>query len=248
MILAQEVLQLFCSQGRFLIQNASQKREIVQPTIYRILPKFNQVIWLLYTICMHNIIISAQGVLQLFCSQVCSFIQNASQKRKIVQPTIYRILPKFNQVIWLLYTICMRNIIILAQGVLQLFCSQDCFFIQNASQKREIVQPTIYRILPKFNQVIWLLYTICMHNIIILAQGVLQLFCSQDCFFIQNASQKREIVQPTIYRILPKFNQISWLLYTICMHNIIILAQGHLWLKCLSLKSGIIQSNIHRIL
>ena len=34
-----------------------------------------------------------------------------------------------------------------------------------------------YRILPKVNQVIYALDTICVPNIMILAQAVLQLFC-----------------------------------------------------------------------
>ena len=40
----------------------------------------------------------------------------------------------------------------------------------------------IDRILPKVNRVIYTLGTIYMPNIMILAQGVLQIFCSQGCF------------------------------------------------------------------
>ena len=42
--------------------------------------------------------------------------------------------------------------------------------------KREIIQPNIYRILPKVNQVIHTLDTICVPNIMILAHAVLQIF------------------------------------------------------------------------
>ena len=69
-------------------------------------------------------------------------------------------------------------------------------------------------------------------------------------------SRKREIIQPNIFRILPKVDQVIYILDTICMPNSMILAhwvllifcsRGLLWVKCLSLKRGIIQSNIHRI-
>ena len=43
---------------------------------------------------------------------------------------------------------------ILAQAVLQIFCSQDCFTIQDASQERDIIQSNINNKLPKVIQVI----------------------------------------------------------------------------------------------
>ena len=51
--------------------------------------------------------------------------------------------------------------------------------MQNASQKREIIQSNIHRILPKVNQVMNMLDAICEPNIVILAQVVLEIFCSQ---------------------------------------------------------------------
>ena len=75
-----------------------------------------------------------------------------------------------------MYPNCMSDIMILAQAVLQVFCSQRCFAIQNVSQKIEIIQSNIYRILPNVNQVIYTLDTICELNIMILAQAVLQIF------------------------------------------------------------------------
>ena len=86
---------------------------------------------------------------------------------------------------------------------------------------------------------------------------------SPDILFIRllyNAkcqSQKREIIQSNIYRIVAKVNQVIYTLDTICMPNTMTLAQavlqifcseGPLWVKCLSLKRGIIQSNFDIIL
>ena len=45
--------------------------------------------------------------------------------------------------------------------------------------KREIIQSMIYRILPKVNQVIYTLDIIYDSNIMTLANGVLEIFCSQ---------------------------------------------------------------------
>ena len=99
--------------------------------------------------------------------------------------------------------------------------------------------------------------TFYMPNIMILAQAVIQIFCWQGFIGLQRVSRKREIIQPNIQRILRKVNQVIYTLDTFCVTNITILAQAvlqilcwqsPLWVKCLSLKRGIIQSNIHRIL
>ena len=75
------------------------------------------------------------------------------------------------------------------------------------SEKRGMIQSNIHRISLKVKQVIYIMYPNCMHDIMILAQGVIQRFCSQGCFTLQNAKVgKREIIQPIIYRNLPKFN------------------------------------------
>ena len=76
-----------------------------------------------------------------------------------------------------MYPNCMPGIMILAQVVLQIFYSQGCFTTQN--RKKEIIKSNIYRILPKVNQVIYTLDTICEPNIMTLAQAVLEIFCSQ---------------------------------------------------------------------
>ena len=98
-----------------------------------------------------------------------------------------------------------------------------------------------------------------MPNIMILAQAVLQIFCSQGPPWVRCCSLKREIIQSNIHRNLCKNNQVIYIIYMypICMTNIMILAQavlkifysqGPSWVRCRSLKRGIIQSNIHRIL
>ena len=72
----------------------------------------------------------------------------------------------------------------------------------------------------------------------------------------ESPCRKREIIHSNVYRILPKVNQVIYTLDTIRMPNIMTLAQAvlqifcsqcPLWVKCLSLKRGIIQSNFARI-
>ena len=102
------------------------------------------------------------------------------------------------------------------------------------------------------------MYPNCMPDIMILTQAVLQIFCWQSCFTTQNAKvEKKEIIQSTIYWILLIVNQVIFTLDTICEPNIMTLAhpvlqifcsQGPLWVKYLSLKREIIQSNFDRIL
>ena len=117
-------------------------------------------------------------------------------------------------------SICMPVIVILVQVVLQLLCSQGCLTIQNAKVGKEIIQANIYRILPTFNQIIYTLDTICMPNIMILAQAVFQTFCSQCLLWVKCLSMKRGLIQSNIHRILRKVNQA---IYTI--PDIVILAQ-----------------------
>ena len=88
---------------------------------------------------MPNIMIPAQAVIHLLQSQRPLRVKCLSLKRGIIQS-------------------------VLAQAVLQIFMSQGCFIIQNAKDGQNI-----YRILPKVNQVIYTLDTICMPNIMILA-------------------------------------------------------------------------------
>ena len=93
-----------------------------------------------------------------------------------------------------------------------------------------------------------------MPDIIILAQVVLRIFCVA-CPHKMTKSEKGD--NSNIYRILPKVNQVIYTLDTFCMPNIMTLAQAileifcsqcPLWVKCVSEKRGIIQSNFDRIL
>ena len=118
----------------------------------------------------------------------------------------------------------MPDIMILAQVVLQILRSQGCITIQNAKvEKRGIIQPNIYRILCKANQVIYTLDTICMPNIMFLAQGVLQIFCSQCPLWLKSAQYSLFVLTRRKITINQSINQ--------------------LWLKYLSLKRGIIHVN-----
>ena len=110
----------------------SRKREIIQPNIYRILPKLNQVIYTLNTICMPKSMITAWAVLQVFCWHGPVWVKFLGMKRGIIQSNIHRILWKVNQVICIMYLSCMLGIMSLAQADLQIFGWQACFTIQNA--------------------------------------------------------------------------------------------------------------------
>ena len=77
-----------------------------------------------------------------------------------------------------MYPNCMPDVLILAEAVLQIFCWQSCFTIKCQSRKREIIQPNIYRLLPKVNQVIYTMATVYMPNIMILAQAVIQIWAA----------------------------------------------------------------------
>ena len=68
---------------------------------------------------------------------------------------IFTNLPNVNQVIYTPDTICVPNIMILAQAVLQIFCSQGPKWVKCLSLKREIIQWNIDRTLWKVNQVIY---------------------------------------------------------------------------------------------
>ena len=69
-----------------------------------------------------------------------------------------------------MYPNCMPDIMILAQAVV---------YIQNVTLEKGGNSVNIYRILPKVNQIIYTLDTISEPNIMILAQAVLQIFCSE---------------------------------------------------------------------
>ena len=64
-----------------------------------------------------------------------------------------------------------------------MFGSQGCCKWKAYVQKSEIAQP-IYEIHSKVNQANYTLVYNCIPNIKPVAQGVLQIFCSQDCSYI----------------------------------------------------------------
>ena len=74
-ILAKAVLHLFCSQGCLYTKCLCLiKKKVTQPKIYAIGSKVNHFICTLVCNYMPNIKILAKKVLQIFCSQGCSYI------------------------------------------------------------------------------------------------------------------------------------------------------------------------------
>ena len=69
------------------IQNAYvRKRGITQRKIYGIDSKVNQFIYILVCNCMPNIRILALAVLQIFCSQGCSYIVEKGHNSRTTRP------------------------------------------------------------------------------------------------------------------------------------------------------------------
>ena len=166
---------------RLLYYKKSQirKREIILSNIYRILPKGNQVIYHLITTCMPNFMILSQAVLQIFCWQDPLWVKSLSWKRGIIQPNIHKILRKVNQVIYIMYLNCIDWCHYSSSSSSpDILLRRLLHYTKCQSLKREIIQPNIYRISPKANQVIYTLDTICEPNMS-LAQAVLQIFCWQ---------------------------------------------------------------------
>ena len=212
MILAQAVIQIFRCQGSIGLQCVSRKREIIQANIQRISRKVNQVT------------LSEKGFNSVKYSQKLSHLHHV--------PKLYA---------WYHDPSSSSSPDILLTKLL--------YYTKCQSQKREIIQPTIYIILPKVNQVNYNMATVYMPNIMILAQAVIQIFRWQGSIGLQCVSWKREIIQLNIHRILRNVNQVIYTLDTIWVSNIMILAQallqilcwqGPLWVKCLSVKRGII--------
>ena len=218
-----------------------QKRGIIQSNIYRNLPKVNQVIYTVDTICVPNIMILAQMLLQIFSWQGAIGLQCVSRKREIIQPNIHRISRKVNQVIYTMAAAYIPNIMILAQAVSQIFCWQGSIGLQCLSRKREIIQPNIHRILQKVNQVIYILDTICVSNIMILAQAVLQILCWQGPLWGKCLSLKRGIIQSNINTILWKVNQVIYIMYLNCMIDTILaqpVLQIFCWQDCFTIQNA----------
>ena len=135
-ILAKAVLQLFCSQGCSCTKCMCLKRRVTQPKIYGMGSKVIQFIYTLVCNYMPNIRILAKALLQVFCSQGCSYTKCLCLKKRVTQPNIYGIGSKVNQFLYTLVCNYMPNIRILAKAVLQIFCSQGCSYTKCLCRKK----------------------------------------------------------------------------------------------------------------
>ena len=75
-----------------------------------------------------------------------------------VSSKFYGICSNVNQAIYTLDTICKPNIMILAQAVLQIICSQGPLGVKCRSLKRGTLQSSIHIIVWTSNQVIYIMY------------------------------------------------------------------------------------------
>ena len=140
----------------------------------------NQVIYTLDTICEPNIMTLAQAVLQIFCSQGPLWVTCLGLKREINQSNFDRILWKANQVIYIMYPkLYAWYHDPSSSGSPDILCTRLLYYTKRQSRKRDIIQSNIYRILSNVNQIIYTLDTICMPNIMTLAQAVIQILCWQ---------------------------------------------------------------------
>ena len=140
---------------------------------------------------MQNIRILAKVVLQLFCSQGCSYTKRMCLKKESNATENLRNRLKVNQFIYTLVCNYMQNIRILAKAVLQVFCSQGCSYTKCLCLKRRVTQPKIYGIGSKVNQFLYTLVCNYMPNIRILVKAVLQIFCSQSCSYTKGLCPKK---------------------------------------------------------
>ena len=156
-ILAKANLQIF-NHKVVPIQNACvRKWGISQLKIFRIGVKVNQFIYTLVCNYMPNIRILAKAILQMLCSQGCSYTKCLCPKKGIYSTKNLRICSKVNQFIYTLVYNYMPNIRILAKAVLQIFCSQGCSYAKCLCLKKGSNSTKIYGIGSKFNQFIYTL-------------------------------------------------------------------------------------------
>ena len=161
---------------------------IIQSNIYRILPKVNQVIYALDILCMPNITTLAQAVLQILCSQGHLWVKCQSLKRGTIQSNFDRILWKVNQVIYIMYPkLYAWSHDPSSSGSPDSLFTMLLYYTKWQSRKREIFQSNSFGILPNVSQVIYILE----QNIMILAQAVLEIFCSQGSIGLQWESRKK---------------------------------------------------------
>ena len=106
---------------------------------------------------MPNIRILAKGVLQLFCSQGCSYTKCLCLKKEGYTTENLRNGSKVNQFINTLVCNYMPNIRILAKAVLQIFCSQGCSYTKCLCLKKANKPTKKFGIGVKVNQFIYTL-------------------------------------------------------------------------------------------
>ena len=146
---------------------------------------FIQVIYTLDTNCEPHIMIPAQVIIQIPCSQSPLWLKCLSLKRGIIQLTIHKILRKVNQVTWSKQYAWYYDPS--SSGSPDILLTRLLYYKRCQSRKRDIIQSNIYRNLPNVNQVIYTFDTICMPNIMVLAQAVVHIFCWFKHFFIHKS-------------------------------------------------------------
>ena len=99
--------------------------------------KVNQFIYTMVCNNTPNIRILAKAVLQIFCSQGCSYTNCLCPENGSTQPKIYGIGSKVHRFMYTLVCNYMPNFRILAKAVLQLFCSEVCSYTKYLCVKKE---------------------------------------------------------------------------------------------------------------
>ena len=117
MILAQVVLQIFCPQCSLWLKCLSLKRGIIQCSQNSTKSSSGHLHHVPKQYAWYNP--SSSSSPDVLLTRLLNYTRCRSRKRDITN--IYRNLQKVNQVIYTLDTICMPNIMILAQVVLQIF-------------------------------------------------------------------------------------------------------------------------------
>ena len=103
---------------------------------HRIYSKVNQFIYTLVCNYMPNIRILAKAVLQMFCSQGCSYTKCLCPENGSNSTENLRKVLTVNQFIYTLVCNYMPNIRMLAKAVLKIFCSQGCFYTKCLCPKK----------------------------------------------------------------------------------------------------------------
>ena len=100
---------------------------------------------------LHALDPSSSGSPDIFFTILFYCTKCQSRKSYIIQLNIHRRLSKVNQVMYTLDKICIPNIMIVAQGVLQIFCSQCHLWLECLRMKGGLNQPNIHRMLLEVN-------------------------------------------------------------------------------------------------